>query len=663
VTRSCLARSRRPVIALVVAFCALSIGHAQTNSIDSLRSVLASVEQADSTTAETLYQLSREYWDRDLDTSFIFAQQLLELSQRIGYGTGVGNAYSGMGVVRWYQGNYPEAQHYHELALDARKATGRKADIAASYHNLGLVNDDQGNYPEALKFYLHAMELYDSVGDREGVAQEYSMIGLIHQMQNDFPAALEAIFKALEIREAAKDDWGLTEIYSNLGVTYTKMENYPEALRWHDKALALRERIHDEQGLAVSYNNYSEVYIRQGRYADAMASLKRSLAINERLGYRKSVSSVQLGIGHLYELQGDLKHALELEELALRSAEEVGAMDYMYDALLALSKTSARIGDHAGAYAYRLRYDALNDSIYDREKTRSLVRQEMHYSFAKQQLADSLANVEKAHLAQRDQEVRLATERNRRNLFALGGIAVLILSIGLWSRLRYVRRTRDTIIRTQQQLVASEKQREAEQVRTRIARDVHDELGSELTHISILVGQTRKEQTGASNAARMDEIASLTREVSSSLSDIVWAVDPQHDSAESLVAHAQHFTERMTANAPIRVEHRFVHHGPDRVLDPATKRNIFLVLKEALNNALKYAAAKNIRVLLETDAGRFKLKVEDDGVGFETTSARGHGQGNMKARCDALGAELRVRSVPGEGCMVEVEGPLGNFTA
>ncbi|MEO8068265.1 MAG: tetratricopeptide repeat protein [Flavobacteriales bacterium] len=659
--------SGRPFVArgasmLFVCFSTWSVGRAQTDVIDSLRNAVASGSQEIMVKASRLYKLSREYWDHDLDSAFAIADRLLAFSQDSNYSTGMGHAYSSMGVVRWYQGNYPDAQHYNELALKAHLSVEpqRSTDVAGSYHNLGLVHDDQGNYPEALKYYLEAMKVYAAAGVSDGEAQERSAIAVIHFNQKDLPAALSENQKALAIREANRDEWGLTETYSNLGITYVAMGKYDSALVWYDKALALRTRIDDQQGLAVSFNNYGDLYTLQGRYVDALADFEKSLAINERLGYKKSMADVRLNMGKLFDKQGDPRRALHQKELALKLAEEVGATDYEHMALGELSTTWAQMGDHEKAYAYRLRFEALSDTIFNEEKTRSLVRQQMNYGFAQRQLADSLAAVEARHLAERDHAIELSTERNRRNLIALGAVSVLVVSLGLWSRLRYVRRTRDTILRTQQQLVASEKQREAEQVRTRIARDVHDEIGSELTKITLLIAQTKRDQarTSAGPLPHLDGIASLSRQVSASLNDIVWAVDPRHDSVQALVVHAQHYTERMLENSTARIEQHFLHTGPDRPLDPATKRNIFLLLKEALNNALKYANAERISVSLTTDERGFALCVADNGVGFDAEAMRRKGNGlrNMEARCAALGATLEISSSPSEGCTVTASG-------
>jgi len=654
----------RPAFVWCLFFAASSIVQGQTHSIDSLEQRLAAYPRRDSLYASTLYRLCREYWDRDLDTAFLFAGQLLDLSERISYRTGTANAYSSMGVVRWYQGNYPEALRFNELAREAylNAVPRNMLQVAGANHNLGLVHDDEGNYPEALRYYLAAMRIYDTEGNRDGAAQEHNAIAVIHLNQKDLSAALAENRKALAIRLHLKDDWGLTETYSNLGLTHAEMGNADSALFWYDKALELREAIDDQQGLAISYNNYSDVYMSEGRYAEAMESLNKALAINEQLGYRKSMASVQLNMGHVHMRQGDLRKALEHQKESLKLAEEVGATDYIHAALKELSAICARLGEFDKAYAYRLRYEALNDTIFNTERTRSLVRQEMNYGFAKKQLADSLTVVQAKDLAERDHQLELSAERNRRNLFALGAVSVLVLSLSLWSRLRYVRRTRDTILRTQQQLVASEKQREAEQVRMRIARDVHDEIGSELTKITLLIAETKRAQSKTTTASvgHLDEIAAQSRQVGASLNDIVWAVDPRHDSVQSLVQHAQHYAERMLDRSSAKVEQSFMHTGPDRPLDPATKRNIFLLFKEAVNNAVKYAKADRIIVALETGPDSFVLRVQDNGIGFDPVvkGQEGNGLRNMQARCTALGATLRITSSSGTGCAVEVRGPL-----
>ncbi|MDQ3101580.1 MAG: histidine kinase [Bacteroidota bacterium] len=257
---------------------------------------------------------------------------------------------------------------------------------------------------------------------------------------------------------------------------------------------------------------------------------------------------------------------------------------------------------------------------------------------------------------------QLAAERNESHVIAFTGIVLVLFIAGIWFRIRYIRNMRHMLICTQQQLLKSEKLREAEQIRTRIARDIHIELGSELTKITMLGSEVRDHASmpRSTNKEHLDRIVSLSRHVNSTLNDIVWAVDPLHDNVKDLHVHARIFTERILERAHVRSEKNFKHSGPDRPIDPGTKRSIFLLLKEALNNSLKYAGAKEIRILLETDLNSFKLVVGDDGVGFDPQlmEDKGNGLRTMKVRCVTLNACLQIISSPGKGCLVKVAGPL-----
>jgi signal transduction histidine kinase len=210
--------------------------------------------------------------------------------------------------------------------------------------------------------------------------------------------------------------------------------------------------------------------------------------------------------------------------------------------------------------------------------------------------------------------------------------------------------------------VESERAREASEVRTRIARDVHDQLGSELTKLSMLGSEVQAslKDDPASVPQLVADIDRIANEAGRSLSDIVWAVDPEHDSLTGLVDRSQQFAERMLAQSGIGHHVHCVVEGRDRPIDPARKRDIYLFLREALNNAIKYAQASNIDVDLVAQEGRVRLQVKDDGVGFNVARAllSGNGLRNLKERADRLGGELDIASEPGGGTLIRLQAPL-----
>lgn len=240
----------------------------------------------------------------------------------------------------------------------------------------------------------------------------------------------------------------------------------------------------------------------------------------------------------------------------------------------------------------------------------------------------------------------------------ISGLAFVVLFT--WNFFRLTRRKNAEILLMRQRLSESERQREEEQVRTRIARDVHVDISGGITKIAMLGADAKHDMSSDADAARMklDRIQELSREVERSLRDIVWAVDPMQDSARELVDRARVYAERMLGDAHIQATHVFEHSGPDIVLDPATRRDILLLLKEALSNALLYADAHRLDVRLSTGPKGFELHVGDDGRGFDTSVARGEGNGlgNMEACAKRLGATWSITSIPGRGTEVTGKG-------
>jgi signal transduction histidine kinase len=213
----------------------------------------------------------------------------------------------------------------------------------------------------------------------------------------------------------------------------------------------------------------------------------------------------------------------------------------------------------------------------------------------------------------------------------------------------------------QHELVRSEKQREAEQVRTRIARDIHDEIGGELTRIRLLGNEVRHlmESDQEAASATIERMARSAQEATGSLRDIVWATDPGRDTVKGLVDHLPDLLHRQLEGSGITAELNVQHDGPDREVDPAWKSQVLRIVKEAVNNAVKYSGARSIGLVFRSDSHGFQLTIHDDGRGFlPANTSDGNGLRNMRARSAAIHGEFGLSTAAGEGCTITVTGPL-----
>jgi signal transduction histidine kinase/ligand-binding sensor domain-containing protein len=214
--------------------------------------------------------------------------------------------------------------------------------------------------------------------------------------------------------------------------------------------------------------------------------------------------------------------------------------------------------------------------------------------------------------------------------------------------------------RMRQKLERIQRQQTLERERTRIAKDIHDHLGANLTRISLLSQSAHGELDNPVHAgAQLDRIFNTTRELTRSLDEIVWAVNPQHDTLDSLTNYLGNFAQEFLVPINIRCRLDLPLQLPHCAITAEVRHNVFLAFKETLNNVAKHSAASEVTVSLATHADGFTVKVRDNGRGFDLSAAesnpererlaRGNGLKNMRQRLEKLGGRCKIETSPGNG--------------
>jgi signal transduction histidine kinase len=195
-----------------------------------------------------------------------------------------------------------------------------------------------------------------------------------------------------------------------------------------------------------------------------------------------------------------------------------------------------------------------------------------------------------------------------------------------------------------------------ERVRTRIATDLHDDIGSSLTQIAIMSELTRRNQDDARAAERLSRISDLSRELVDSMSDIVWAINPKRDHLSDLVQRMRHFATEVLEAANIEVSFMTSQDGSDVPLQADVRREVFLVFKESLNNIVRHAHCKRVDIQVHLEQSKMVTRICDDGQGFraDACNGRGHGLASMRARAERIGGSVDIHSRPGGGTTVTI---------
>ena len=201
-----------------------------------------------------------------------------------------------------------------------------------------------------------------------------------------------------------------------------------------------------------------------------------------------------------------------------------------------------------------------------------------------------------------------------------------------------------------------------EKERARIARDLHDQLGANLTQVALLGEMAEEDKNAPAEVeSHAQQISQTARETSRALDEIVWAANPQNDTLEGLVNYACKYAQDYLALAGLRYRLEVPPQLPATVIPPDLRHNIFLAFKESVNNVVKHARATEVKIRLRLNGGTFALEVEDDGRGpSEAATKTGrNGLRNMRKRMEDVGGEFILEPGAERGTRVRLTAPLG----
>ena len=261
--------------------------------------------------------------------------------------------------------------------------------------------------------------------------------------------------------------------------------------------------------------------------------------------------------------------------------------------------------------------------------------------------------------------IRLAQEPffyQTRSFMVLSWVAAAAAFAGLAAGLARVAQA-VSLRRMRRRLALLEAQRALDQERTRIARDIHDDLGSTLTRIVLLTELSRREPARTHTPdGHLAAIQTAARDITRRLDEIVWAVNPGNDTLDGLVTYISRMAADQARAAGLRCRLDLPPALPTWPLTGSVRHNLFLASKEAIHNAIKHARPHELRLRLIQGEEAFDLEISDDGVGLPAAPETSGGDGlvNLRERLAALGGECLIRSAPGQGTVVTFHMPQPN---
>lgn len=630
----------------VLLFCFLwpAVFLAQTQRLDSVKKVVKSGNP--SAQFHALNALADYYSDNDLKLSMQYARQSLAKARAIGQDSLVALSYNSIANAFQYQSRLDSALVYHQKALAIRIRIKDSAGVADSFNNIGIAYDQQANFPEALKYYFKALAYFDRKALFAKQAMTYTNIGIVYKAQQEFGKALQYYRKAYAAYQRTDDEFGRTVSAGNLGSILINFKRYSESLRYSEIARKGYQKIDGDRFTGYPIANIAIVYDSLKRFDIANTHYARAISLHEE--YRNDFEVAEIANAYAASLirQKRFDESMGMAQKALLFATRSNASANKMMAYKNLSKAHAGRSEFANAYRFAELYNAGKDSLFQKEKTDAIAEMAAKYQTEKNQ----------RQLAEQKQ----MTRRKGMLLLVVSLLALFVIAIVLL--LFRQQRLKNTQIKQEHKLKNAiaqiETQNKLQQQRLDISRDLHDNIGAQLTFIISSV-ENIKYAFDTGNAKlndRLERISHFAQATILELRDTIWAMNSQEILFDDVKARILNFIEKAsTASEHIDFQFAIDPRLMQVKLTSVVGMNLYRTIQEAVNNAIKHAHANRIAILAETTGERIRVTITDDGAGFDPkTALRGNGLANMEKRITSVGGEFHLHSDAKKGTVITI---------
>jgi len=290
--------------------------HAQTSVMDSLTHALTQNTREDTIKVSLLTTLSFNAARQSPQKGFEYAQQALQLAEKLNYTRGIADAYKEITRYYWSQTDYNKAADYAHKAIKEYERINYQKGVSWGYSMIGL-NYSQGNdYVQALNYLHRSLDLNKKIGNDKGIAGNLNSIGYIYELKKEYETSLQYYKEALQRNLSLNDPDGLSLSYNNVGSAYTYTGKYTLALEYLLKSLAIAEKRQNKNYIALNLQYIGEVYYKTGKYIEGERKLQTALAIANDIGDKKRLEGVYEVLKNLEESRHNYLPALRyLEKL------------------------------------------------------------------------------------------------------------------------------------------------------------------------------------------------------------------------------------------------------------------------------------------------------------------------------------------------------------
>lgn len=598
---------------VLCAVAARNTGLAQVNA-DSLWQVVRGVGQSDAARMQALDYLAFDhYMFHAPDTAYALAVQLVDMARGAADLKYEAIGWNAQGASLQLRGDRPGALDRYKRSIGVLKRMGDTRRMGISHANIGSIHTDLGDHAMALRHCDSSMVYCTQAADTACMANAALNSGTALLQMRDTASAYERFSEAERLHQRSGDERGHALSLGNLGNLDRGAGRLEQAEQRLQEALRIAERIEDQRQQAILLRSIGLLREGQGRTREAIAYNERSLAVAQRSSMAAEVFDAAGSLHALYKQQGDLRKALVMHEL----------------------------------------FAAMMDSLHNEKGREEMLRARLDFSYRQQALADSLAFVAEKEQVENERLLAEVKAANQRKLLIGALVGVLLIGGSVTWSIIDRRRRKEAFAR--EQAVLHE--------RMRIASDMHDDLGAGLSGLKLRSEMALRVEKDPLKRQQLQSLATSAGELIGSMRQIIWTMSQDQASLEDWVVYTTSYARSYCTENDLVLQIEAGTPWPDILLSVEQRRNLFLVVKEALHNIVKHAKADKVMLTLRYADG-IAVSITDNGTGLSADAQAGMGNGlrNMARRMEDLVGSFVIEGVADDhgrsGTTVRIHLPL-----
>jgi len=642
-------------------FCVVSISNfAQQKQIDALKKQLKNRSLSDSLKIKYLGDLGWYFSSFSSDSAFKYNELALALSKKTNNLRGIAQAYNDLGIVYYRLSQFDSSLVFYRKSFSIRKKINDNVGIASLYNKMGIAHNQLFRLDSAIYYAFKSLKIYENLGEKRFVAANLNNIANLYKDTKQFKKAFEKHQEALKIRNSLQDEKGILESFVGIGNVHIALKNNDSAKVYYEKSLDIAAKLNAINELSTIYNNLGTLYKSENDFTKSFANFKQSLQIRQQLQDNYGIASTLLSLS---DLQMKQKNFLESERYlhqGLSIAKSVKANELQQDAYKQFMELKAYLKQPDSVSYYKEKFIEMQELLINNKVIQQLSELETKYQTAKKE-AEIAAQKE----VLLEQELALKNKSLYATIITFALLFLGLLFFANYKKNQFKRKQLQKEIDLKDALATIKTQNRLQEQRLRISRDLHDNIGAQLTFIISSLDNLKYLSKVANDSLKekLTNISSFTSETIFQLRDTIWAMNKAEISVEDLHTRVLSFVQK-AKKAITNIDFDISYDIDTNVgFSSLIGINIFRVIQESINNAIKYADAKKITIHLFKNETIFKASIVDDGKGFDLKKVDlGNGLANMEERVSEINASISIDSTIGKGTKITIEVPLKNET-